>query len=93
MKRSEAIAKVLEHEMSAKSPWQPTLKLAGDAANILITNNVPVIVAAKPSTLSSDTSLAINAWFNNDKTTTKYTRISARAIALRLGNIAGQLGF
>lgn len=77
LKRSEAIAKALEQEMSAKSPWQPTLKLAEDAADILKSNDNPVIVSATPLRLSSHTNQAINDWYNNDRATTDITGISS----------------
>ncbi|NOU22823.1 MAG: hypothetical protein HOO93_13755 [Methyloglobulus sp.] len=77
LKRSEAIARALEQDMSAKSPWQPTLKLANDAADILKSKGMPVIVAAKPLKLSSYSNQAINAWYNNDRATTDFTGLSS----------------
>jgi hypothetical protein len=77
LKRSEAIARALEQDMSAKSSWQPTLKLADDAADILKSKGIPVIVAEKPLKLSSYSNQAINAWYNIDRATTDFTGLSS----------------
>ncbi len=77
IKRSEAIAKALEQDMSAKSPWQPTRKLADDAADILKTNGKPAIVADTPLKLNSCTNKTINAWYNNDKATIDLAGLSS----------------